>query len=276
MQEMTSAGLIRLMVGRELEAVFPKRTDRPGDTALDVRHLSCSRRGVHDVTLELRQGEVLGLAGLVGSGRTQFAETLFGLSLADGGTVHVDGKEVSITSPQRALELGLAYVPEDRRRHGVVMDFSIAYNATLASLEKISSNGFLQFDREEELSDEYYQRFRVKAPSVETPVRNLSGGNQQKVSLARWLMTEPRILILDEPTQGIDVGAKSEIYTLIAELAERGLAILLISSELPEILGMSDRIAVMHKGRITGILDAGEADAHRVMELALGHEGGQL
>jgi ABC-type sugar transport system ATPase subunit len=156
------------------------------------------------------------------------------------------------------------------------MDFSIAYNATLASLEKISTGGFLQFRHEREISDEYYRRFRVKAPSVETPVRDLSGGNQQKVSLARWLMTDPQILILDEPTQGIDVGAKSEIYTLIGELAERGLAILLISSELPEILGMSDRIAVMHKGRITGVLDANEADAHRVMELALGHEGGQL
>jgi ABC-type sugar transport system ATPase subunit len=151
------------------------------------------------------------------------------------------------------------------------MDFPIALNTTLASLGKVSSRGFLAFEEERRFAGEYFERFRVKAPSVETPVRNLSGGNQQKVSLARWLMTEPQVLILDEPTQGIDVGAKAEIYALINELAGRGLAILLISSELPEILGLSDRIAVMHQGRIAGVLSRDEANAQRVMELALGH-----
>jgi rhamnose transport system ATP-binding protein len=271
MSEMTGESLIRLMVGRELETVFPKRNHTFGECILDVRHVSCKARGVHDVSLTLCRGEVLGMAGLVGSGRTQFAETLFGLSPADGGTVSLRGQQVHITSASRAVELGMAYVPEDRRRHGVVMDFPIALNTTLASLGKVSNGGFLEFNEERRLAGEYFERFRVKAPSVDTPVRNLSGGNQQKVSLARWLMTEPQILILDEPTQGIDVGAKSEIYALISELAERGLAILLISSELPEILGLSDRIAVMHKGRVAGVLNRSEADAHRVMELALGH-----
>ncbi|MGA8598369.1 MAG: sugar ABC transporter ATP-binding protein [Bryobacteraceae bacterium] len=271
MKEMTNRELIRLMVGRELETAFPKRDCAAGEPVLEVRNVSSKARGVHNVSFTLRQGEVLGMAGLVGSGRTQFAETLFGLSPADGGSIYVEGKLVRIPSPQRALELGIAYVPEDRRKHGVVMDFPISLNATLASLGQISTNGFLQRDRETQAATEYYERFRIKAPSIDSLVKNLSGGNQQKVSLARWLMTKPRILILDEPTQGIDVGAKSEIYTLIAELASRGLAILLISSELPEVLGLSDRIAVMHRGTIAGILDRTEADAHRVMELALGH-----
>jgi rhamnose transport system ATP-binding protein len=275
MAEMTGEALIRLMVGRELETVFPKRGHTFGECILDVRHVSCKVRGVYDVSLTLCRGEVLGMAGLVGSGRTQFAETLFGLSPADGGTISLQGQQVHITSPSHAVELGLAYVPEDRRRHGVVMDLPIALNTTLASLGKVSNGGFLEFDEERRFAREYFERFRMKAPSVDTPVRNLSGGNQQKVSLARWLMTEPQILILDEPTQGIDVGAKSEIYALISGLAERGLAILLISSELPEILGLSDRIAVMHKGRVAGVLNGGDADAHRVMELALGHGAAQ-
>jgi rhamnose transport system ATP-binding protein len=164
-------------------------------------------------------------------------------------------------------------VPEDRRRHGVVMDFPIALNATLASLDKISRAGFLRSDLEKRLASQYYERFRVKAPTIATLVKNLSGGNQQKVSLARWLMTEPRILILDEPTQGVDVGAKTEIYALISELSSRGLAILLISSELPEVLGLSDRVAVMRQGAIAGVLDRANATAHRVMEMALGHGG---
>lgn len=271
MAEMTNRELIRLMVGRELEAVFPERNCAIGEPVLEVQNLSCAACGVRDVSFVLRRGEVLGLAGLVGSGRTQFAETLFGLSRADGGSVAIAGQTVRIESPQQALALGLAYVPEDRRRHGVIMDFPVALNTTLASLQRVSHGGFLDFRAEKRAAQEYRERFRVKAPSVETLVRNLSGGNQQKVSLARWLMTEPRVLILDEPTQGIDIGAKREIYTLIGELAARGLGIVLISSELTEVLGMSDRIAVMHAGRVVGVLDRNDADAHTVMELALGH-----
>lgn len=268
---MTNRELIRLMVGRDLDTVFPDRNCAIGEPVLEVKNLSCASRGVHDVSFVLRRGEVLGFAGLVGSGRTQFAETLFGLSRADGGSIAMNGIPVRIDSPQRALALGLAYVPEDRRRHGVIMDFSVVLNTTLASLERVSRGGFLDFAAERRIAQEYRERFRVKAPSVDTLVRNLSGGNQQKVSLARWLMTEPRVLILDEPTQGIDIGAKREIYTLIGELAARGIAILLISSELTEVLGMSDRIAVMHAGKVAGVLDRNEADAHTVMELALGH-----
>ncbi len=271
MNDMTNRRLIQLMVGRELNTVFPERKAATKEPVLEIRNLSCAARGVHDVSLTLHRGEVLGFAGLVGSGRTQFAETLFGLSPRDSGSVLINGTEAVIASPQKAIELGLAYVPEDRRRHGVVMDFPITQNATLASLAKLFPQGFLNFAQEKQVAEEYRRRFRIKAPSVETPVKNLSGGNQQKVSLARWLMTEPRILILDEPTQGIDIGAKTEIYNLISQLAEDGMAILLISSELPEILGLSDRIAVMHGGRIAGTLNRADADAHRIMELALGH-----
>ena len=273
MSEMTNRELIRLMVGREIESVFPKRDCAIGDIVLETRNVSCKSRGVHGVSLTLRRGEILGMAGLVGAGRTEFAETLFGLSPADGGSVHIAGEPVRIKSPEQAVRLGIAYVPEDRRRHGVLMDFPIALNATLASLGKVSSGGFLRAGLENRLATQYYERFRIKAPSIATLVKNLSGGNQQKVSLARWLMTEPLILILDEPTQGVDVGAKSEIYTLIGEMASRGLAILLISSELPEVLGLSDRIAIMRQGTIAGVLDRADATAHRVMEMALGHHG---
>ena len=271
MSEMSTPELIRLMVGRSLETIFPERDRHIGEPVLEARQLSCKARGVQDVSLVLRRGEVLGLAGLVGAGRTQFAETLFGLSPADGGSVLFDGCPVRIQSPQQAVALGIAYVPEDRRRHGVVMDFPIAVNTTLASLAKFSRNGFLDFSAEQAVAESYRTRLRIKAPTVDTAVGSLSGGNQQKVSLARWLITEPKVLILDEPTQGIDIGAKSEIYDLIAELASHGLAILLISSELPEVLGMSDRVAVMHAGRIVATLDRSEADAHKVLELALGH-----
>lgn len=271
MSDMTSQELIRLMVGRPMETVFPLRSCSPGEPVLEAKHVSCIPRGVRDVSLIVRRGEVVGLAGLVGAGRTQFAETLFGLSEADGGTIELAGKPVRIGSPQEAVGMGIAYVPEDRRRHGVVMQFPIAVNTTLANLRKVSRGGFLNSGAEHQAADAYLGRFRIKAPSVDTPAGELSGGNQQKVSLARWLFTEPRLLILDEPTQGIDVGAKSEIYALIGELAATGMAILLISSELPEVLGMSDRVVVMHAGRTVGELDRTEADAHKVLSLALGH-----
>jgi rhamnose transport system ATP-binding protein len=271
MSDITGHELIRLMVGRPMDSVFPRRNCSPGDAVLEAKHIRCARKGVHDASLVLRRGEVVGLSGLVGAGRTAFAETLFGLSEADGGTIEFRGKPVVIRSPEQAVQLGIAYVPEDRRRHGIVMDFPISTNTTLASLRKISNFGFLDGRAEQHTAEQYRERFRIKAPSVDTPARDLSGGNQQKVSLARWLFTDPQVLILDEPTQGIDVGAKSEIYRLIADLATSGLAILLISSELPEILGMSDRVIVMHAGCTVGEFDRSEADAHKVLSLALGH-----
>jgi rhamnose transport system ATP-binding protein len=267
----TTQDLIRLMVGRELQTVFPKRNVELGEIALEIRNLSCTQLGVKDVNLSVRRGEIVGLAGLVGSGRTQFAEALFGLAPIDGGEIRIEGKTADIRSPVDALRSGLAYVPEDRRRHGVILEMSVSANTTLASLDKISSRGFLQFDAEEQAAEEFVKRLGVKTPSADTLTANLSGGNQQKVALARWLMTQPKVLILDEPTQGIDIGAKSEIHSLMGKLAESGLAILMISSETPEVLGMSDRIAVMAKGRIAGILDRKDATPYNLLELALGH-----
>lgn len=280
MDQTTSEDLIRLMVGRELESTYPKHDVQLGAVALDVRHLSCKQLGVADVSLTVRRGEIVGLAGLVGSGRTQFAEALFGLAPIDHGEIYIDGNPVQIHTPDDAVRAGLAYVPEDRRRHGVILEMSIAANTTLAGLRQVSNNGFLRLRAEQSAAQEFIERLRIKTPSTETPAKNLSGGNQQKVALARWLMTNPNVLILDEPTQGIDVGAKAEIYQLIGELARRGLGILMISSDMPEILGLSDRVAVMSKGRIAGTLTREEATPYAVLELALGHNaipsGGSL
>jgi rhamnose transport system ATP-binding protein len=260
------------MVGRELETVFPPGENGFGDIALEVRGLKCRSLRVEDVTLTVRRGEIVGMAGLAGSGRTQFAEALFGLAQLDAGEVLVNGKAVEIRSAADAVRLGIAYVPEDRRRHGVILRMPVAANTTLASLGSISKGGFLQFAEEQKAAAGYILRLGVKTPSTDTLAGNLSGGNQQKVALARWLMTQPKILILDEPTQGIDVGAKMEIYRLIRQLAANGLAILMISSETEEILGMSDRVAVMAKGRIAGILDRANATPYDILELALGHQ----
>ncbi len=263
------AGLIRMMVGRELSAVFPKRTVPFGAVALEMRNLSHRATGVADVSLSVRQGEILGVAGLVGSGRTQLAEMLFGLTPADAGEIVVHGRTVRLTSPRDAIDAGIAYLPEDRRQHGVVLEMSVASNASLASLEAVSSRGLIDRGREQAAAERYVEQFRIKTPSVAVEVGTLSGGNQQKVALARWLSTDPSILILDEPTQGVDVGSKAEIHSLMQTLAEQGLAIIMISSELPEILGMSDRIAVMRAGRLRGVLDRADATQASVLALAL-------
>lgn len=272
MSEVTNADLIRLMVGRDLDTVFPKHETTLGETVFEVRQLSCSYLGVKNASLTIRSGEILGLAGLIGSGRTQLAEALFGLAPLDSGEVLLNGKRLAIESPAGAVRGGLAYVPEDRRRHGVILNLSISVNSTLASLGKISdARGFLNSVSERRWANDFIAKLGVKAPSANTLAGNLSGGNQQKVALARWLMTDPKVLILDEPTQGIDVGAKSEIYRLIGRLAASGLAILMISSETTEILALSDRIAVMAKGEIVGVLDRAEANPHILLEMALGH-----
>jgi len=267
--EVDRAELIRMMVGRELAAVFPKREVPLGDVALDVRHVSNRATGVDDVSLSVRRGEILGLAGLVGSGRTQLAETLFGLTPADSGEILVHGTPLRITSPQDAIGAGIGYVPEDRRQHGVVLEMSVASNASLASLQAVSRRGLIDRTREHASAERYVDQFRIKTPSVSVDVGTLSGGNQQKVALARWLSTNPSILILDEPTQGVDVGSKAEIHGLMQTLVEQGLAIVMISSELPEILGMSDRIAVMRAGTIRGVLDRANATPSTILALAL-------
>jgi rhamnose transport system ATP-binding protein len=271
MAELSRSELIRLMVGRELSSVFPKVDVELGRIVLETRGLGCKPSGVQDVSISVRAGEILGLAGLVGAGRTELARVLFGLTPADAGEIILNDAPVHVDSPAGAVELGIAYVPEDRRRHGVILEMSVAANSTLAVLQKIARGGLLDFTEERQIADSFVRRFSIKTASIHAPVSTLSGGNQQKVALARWLATEPALIILDEPTQGVDVGAKSEIHRLMGELAQRGLAIIMISSELPEVLGMSDRIAVMYGGRIVGVLGRAEATQEKVLELALGH-----
>jgi rhamnose transport system ATP-binding protein len=267
--EIDRTTLISMMVGRELSAVFPKRRVTLGDVALELRGLSNRATGVHDVSLSVRRGEILGLAGLVGSGRTQLAETIFGLTPADRGEILVGGRPARIASPTDAIRLGIGYVPEDRRQHGVVLDMAVAANTSLANLGAVSRNGLIDARAESAAAQQYVEQLRIKTPSVWTPVASLSGGNQQKVALARWLSIRPSVLILDEPTQGVDVGSKAEIHELMQRLAEEGLAIVMISSELPEVLGMSDRIAVMQAGGVRGILPREDATAPAVLALAL-------
>jgi rhamnose transport system ATP-binding protein len=262
--------LIRLMAGRELSAVFPKREVPIGAPVLTVEHLSSASARVRDVSFEVRAGEILGIAGLIGAGRTQLAETIFGLSPADSGTIRVKGTVLTVRKPADAIAAGIAYVPEDRRKHGVVGELPVRANTTLAILNRIARGSLLQFAQERTLATEWVSRLGVKTDGIDAPVSSLSGGNQQKVSIARWIATDPKVLILDEPTQGIDVGAKAECHRIMCDLAERGLAIVMISSELAEIMGMSDRIAVMRDGEIAGIMDRRDASPEPILSLALG------
>lgn len=270
MAEVSREELIKLMVGRELSQVFPKKEVNLGVTVLELKSLGYRKAGVKNINLSVRAGEIVGIAGLVGAGRTEFARLIFGLDTADTGEILLNGKPIKSTHPQDAIRNKIAYLPEDRRKHGVILDLPIASNVTLASLKILSGKFGLDFKKEKELAAEYTRRLGVKTPSIHDSVSTLSGGNQQKVALSRWLITKPEVLILDEPTQGIDVGAKSEIHTLITELAEQGVAILMISSELPEVLGMADRIAVMHGGTIVEILDRKDATQQKILSLALG------
>lgn len=271
MRQTNRQELIALMVGRELATVFPKRQVPIGDVVLRIENLTSAGAGLRGISLDVRAGEIVGLAGLVGAGRTELAGVLFGLHSVDSGRILVRGNEVRPAGPSDAVRAGIAYVPEDRRRHGVIAELPVASNTTLAVLPRLSNHGFLRFREERRLAASFAERLRVKAPALYTPVSALSGGNQQKVALARWLATKPSVLILDEPTQGIDVGAKAEIHRLMCDLAEEGQAILMISSELPEILGMSDRIAVMRHGSIAGVVDREDATPDRIIAMAFGH-----
>ena len=266
---MNEASLIQLMVGREVSHLYPPPGAPPGDVVLALRGLGCRRSGVRGIDLEVRAGEVVGLAGLVGAGRTELARILFGLTPADAGEIKLRGEPVRISTPQDAIAHGIAYVPEDRRRHGVILDLPIATNMTMAVHRTLFPGTWLRAGAERELATGYIRSLGIKTAGPGAPGGSLSGGNQQKVALARWLATKPKVLILDEPTQGVDVGAKSEIHKIVRQLAAEGVAVLLISSDLPEVLGMSDRIAVMRGGTITAMLP-GNADAHAVMAAALG------
>jgi rhamnose transport system ATP-binding protein len=271
MAEVDHTELIRLMVGRELGTFFPKQTLAPGEVVLELRGVGCRDSGVRNVSLSLRAGEIVGLAGLVGAGRTELARVIFGLTPADAGEIRLRGERVSIPTPTRAVELGIAYVPEDRRRHGVILEMAVTQNTSLAILNQISTLGWIDFHRERTLAASFVRRLSIKIASIDAPVGELSGGNQQKVALARWLATEPVVLMLDEPTQGIDVGAKAEIHGLMVQLAAQGLAILMISSELSEILRMSDRIAVMRTGTVVAVVERAQATQEKTLSLALGN-----
>jgi rhamnose transport system ATP-binding protein len=267
--ELTTEEIIRQMVGRELETLYPKRSVEPGEIALDVRHLT--RKGTfEDVTFQVRRGEILGFAGLVGAGRTEVARVIFGIDQADSGEIRVGGKQVQIHSPQTAMKHGIAYVPEDRHEHGLVMDFSIARNMTLPVLRQMSLLGLVNQQRERDIAQDYSTRLQVRSTGIDQLVKALSGGNQQKVVLAKWLITNPTVLILDEPTRGIDVGSKSEVHRIVSELADKGLAIILISSDLPEVLAMADRVLVMHEGRVAAEFTHAEVDQEKVMFAATG------
>ena len=261
--------LITLMVGREVTDMFPKIPCEIGDTVLKVEHLS-SGRAVKDVSFELHRGEILGFAGLVGAGRTETVETIFGMRTKTGGKVYKDGKEIDIRSPEQAIAHKIGLLTEDRRGNGIVGLLSVRDNTVLAHLKHY---GFpLNHRRMSEDTREYVKKLNTKTPSIETPIKNLSGGNQQKVLVGRWLLTDPDILIVDEPTRGIDVGAKSEIHSLITRLAGEGKAIILISSEMPEVMGMSDRIVVMHEGIMTAIVERKDFSSELILKYATSEE----
>lgn len=266
--ELNRDEVIRMMVGRDIDQMFPKVEANIGDVVLSVQNLTL--KGVFaDVSFDLRAGEILGVAGLVGAGRSNIAETLFGVTPATSGTIHIRGKEVAIRTPQAAMAHGMAFLTEDRKDTGCFLGLSVQENMQIAALQFGYSNyGFVEQQRLSSACIELKDALKVKTPSMEQMVLNLSGGNQQKALIGRWLLTKPKILILDEPTRGIDVGAKAEIHRMISSLAAEGLAVIMISSELPEILGMSDRVLTISQGKLTGILDRSEADQVKIMELA--------
>jgi ribose transport system ATP-binding protein len=275
-REVTRDEMIRMMVGRELSDLFPKSPSKAGEVVLRAKNISlqhAERVGVFagtDVSFEVKRGEVLGIFGLMGAGRTELLQTVFGLyPKTSSGEVEIDGCGVAIKSPQAAIAAGLAFAPEDRKGEGVVLELSVAHNTTLSCLARIERFGLLQPKRERELVGNYVSRLRVKTPSIEQRIVNLSGGNQQKVVLAKWLATEPKVLLLDEPTRGIDINAKKEIYALIDELAQSGLGVVMVSSELPEILGIADRIIVLCEGRKTAEFSRAEATEENVVKAAL-------
>lgn len=259
--------IIQLMVGRRLEAIFEKQEVQIAETVLEVQALNTNM--LKDISFHVRKGEILGFAGLVGAGRTEVLRAVFGIDPIQSGRILFEGNEVKISSPGDAIVLGMGFVPEDRKHQGLILDMSVKKNVSLPGLHSLQQFGFIQRAMELRLAEEYIAKLRIKTPHAEQPVVHLSGGNQQKVVLSKWLARSPKLLILDEPTRGIDIGAKKEIYTIMNELAASGVAIIMISSELPEILGMSDRIVVMNEGRVKGVLDRSSASQERIVELAL-------
>jgi len=260
--------LIEMMVGRKLEEQYPYIKEDAGDVLLEVNNLENDL--IHNVSFKLRKGEILGVAGLMGAGRTELAKTLYGYYKAKKGEIVIEGKLLRVRTEMDAIEAGITYVSEDRKKDGLVLGMSVKENISLSALRKLAKGFIISHAGERKAAVNYIKQLSIKTPSENQKVKNLSGGNQQKVSISKSLLTDPRVLILDEPTRGIDVGAKKEIYTLMNEFKARGMGVLMISSEIPELLGMCDRIAVMHEGTITGTLDRHEATQQNIMRLAVG------
>ncbi|MDN3716886.1 ribose ABC transporter ATP-binding protein RbsA [Vibrio breoganii] len=261
-------GLIEMMVGRKLEEQYPRVDVRHGDTCLEVKGLTGS--GVHDISFNLKRGEILGVSGLMGAGRTELMKVIYGALPSERGVINLNNRTINPVSPQDGLANGIAYISEDRKGDGLVLGLSVKENMSLSALDKITKGGRIQHDAEAIAVEDFIRLFNIKTPTREQIIGNLSGGNQQKVAIAKGLMTKPTVLILDEPTRGVDVGAKKEIYQLINKFKADGMSIILVSSEMPEVLGMSDRILVMHEGQISGEFEAHEADQEKLMACAVG------
>ena len=268
--DITHDRMVSLMVGRDLDKYQAPLESVPKPMRFSVRGLRTRRYPEREVSFDIGRGEILGMAGLVGAGRSEAAQAIFGVDPSSSGTLTLDGKTLQVRSPQDAIKNGIYLAPEDRRRSGVIVDMSIQDNITMPSLSRYAPGGLIQGGREMAAAQKASAALRVKTPSVKFPVRNLSGGNQQKVVLAKWLSLEPKLMIFDEPTRGIDVGAKAEIYDLMRGLAKEGVCILMISSDMEEVLGLSDRIAVMHEGHVSGVLGRADASEEAVMQLAVG------
>lgn len=266
--EITHGAMVRLMVGRDLSQFYAHEPHPAGKVMLQVQGLRTAAHPRHSLDFQVRAGEIVGMAGLIGAGRTEVLQALFGVIPAIAGTIRVEDQEICPQSAEEAIDAGLALVPEDRKHQGVVLEMAVRHNLSLASLRRNQSSGFLNRQQESALSEQMIRDLRIKTPHEYQPVQFLSGGNQQKVVLGKWLALRPKVLLLDEPTRGIDVGAKHEIYRLMEDLAKQGVAILFVSSELEEILGLSDRVLVMHEGRITGELPRKGLTEQAVLHLA--------
>ena len=266
-KETTTDALIAMMVGRELTNYYTRDYLEPGEVVLKCEHISDGKMA-RDASFELRKGEIIGFAGLVGAGRSETMKAIFGLAPKMTGDVYVKGQKVKISSPIEALKHGIALVPESRKTEGLYKVQSVKFNSTIQVLGQFIKNLMVNSKKEEEITQKYIDLMATKTPSQDQVIGNLSGGNQQKVMIGRWLATDPEILILDEPTRGVDVGAKAEIYSIMNDLVKKGMSIIMISSELPEILGMSDRIYVMSEGVVKGCLDHDEANQEKIMQLA--------
>ena len=261
--------IVKMMIGREIGERYPSRNVKIGKEVLKVKELT--RKGTfHDVNFSVRAGEVLGVSGLMGAGRTEIMQAIFGNLSYESGTIEIDGKEVKISNPRQAMEHGIGFITEDRKTEGLMLDKSIRKNISLCNLRRISKSSVISREAEKNMVAEAIKDLRIKCFGSYHECNNLSGGNQQKVVLAKWILTNPKILILDEPTRGVDIGAKKEIYSIINKLAAQGVAIILVSSELPEVLGMSDNIMVVREGEVRGIISYEEANQERVMTLATG------